>query len=153
MVEITCEPKKVCDNNEEIFKGLLASNLAFVTRLAPYTASKILPQLQGSAVGAAKQCSGGNNGTLCGRCWYQSEWDGTADFEEQMSASNIFTSNLIAFKDTTLATNATSNQISTSTQTQGATTSSTDKPNEGSTILKSHFGVAFVVTILGQYLV
>jgi hypothetical protein len=103
---------------------------ASATHLAPYTVSKILPPLQDLAVGVAKPCSGGNSRTLRGQRWYPSDWDDTADFEEQMSATDISTSNLIAFQDMKLASNVTSEQKSSSTQHQAAVTSSTDKPND-----------------------
>lgn len=154
MVEVTREPTDLCNANEQMFKGLLASNLAFVTRLAPYTASTIIPKLRASAVGAAKQCTGGNNRTLCGQYWYKSEWDGTANLEEQISATSIFTSNIVAFQDTTLATNTTpaSSQTSSSTETQAAIPSSTGKLNEGSTAFKSPFSATLAVIVLAQLL-
>lgn len=98
MSEVMCEPVATCSSDQDSFKGHLASDLSFTTLVAPYTASDIMPRLKASAVGAAKQCTGGSNHTLCGRRWYQSKWDGSANMAEQMSATSIFTSNLVAFK-------------------------------------------------------
>lgn len=107
MSEVLCEPSQVCNDAEITYKGLLAGDLTFVSVVAPYTASEILPRLQGSAAGAAKQCSGGDSGTVCGVRWYQSTWDGWSGFEEEMSATSIFTSNLVAYKNQSPVTQAT----------------------------------------------
>ncbi|CAG8283169.1 unnamed protein product [Penicillium salamii] len=160
MVEIACEPRDVCDTNQEYFKGLLASDLASVTILAPYTAPQIRPKLQGSAIGAAKQCTGGADQTLCGQRWYPSPWE-SADLETQLSATSLFTSNLVAFADVQLATQATSSQNRSSAESQAGTTSntmsstsstastaSTDRPNGAAAISRSLWVVG--VLILGQ---
>ncbi|KAJ5779891.1 Six-hairpin glycosidase [Penicillium paradoxum] len=150
MVEISCEATRVCSRSQEIFKGLLASELAFVTRMVSYIASEILPRLQGSAIGAAKQCTGGPNGTLCGRRWYQSEWDGTADIEEQISATSLFTSNLVAFQHLNIATQKTStsaqNTSSTATGTQSPT-STTPKVDSGTHRLRSPLGAVLALMV------
>ncbi|OJJ50702.1 hypothetical protein ASPZODRAFT_11558 [Penicilliopsis zonata CBS 506.65] len=95
MSETACEGLMNCDRNQDCFKGFLSSWFAFMTTIVPYTYSEIIPRLQGSAVAAAKQCTGGANQTLCGRRWYQDTWDGTTSLEEAMSATSVFTSNLI----------------------------------------------------------
>ncbi|PWY75264.1 glycosyl hydrolase family 76 protein [Aspergillus sclerotioniger CBS 115572] len=128
MSEVTCEPTHVCNDAESTYKGLLAGDLAFVSVVAPYTASEILPRLQGSAVGAAKQCSGGDSGTVCGQRWYQSTWDGWSGIEESMSATSIITSTLVAYKEQIPATQATATNQTVSangTVTGNGTTAST----------------------------
>jgi mannan endo-1,6-alpha-mannosidase len=50
--------------------------------------------LQQSAEGAAKQCSGGENGTTCGSDWASAEWDGTQGLGEDLSALNVILGNL-----------------------------------------------------------
>jgi mannan endo-1,6-alpha-mannosidase len=50
--------------------------------------------LQQSAKGAAKQCSGGENGTTCGSDWGRTEWDGTSGLGEDLSALNVILGNL-----------------------------------------------------------
>ncbi|KAL5359001.1 glycosyl hydrolase family 76-domain-containing protein [Aspergillus floccosus] len=94
MSEITCEPKEVCNNNEIIFKGLLSMWLAFTALIVPSTYDAILPKLQGSAVAAAKACTGNSNNT-CGVRWYTEKWDGWSGLEEQMSVTSILSANLI----------------------------------------------------------
>ncbi|PWY88204.1 mannan endo-1,6-alpha-mannosidase [Aspergillus heteromorphus CBS 117.55] len=159
MSEALCEPAEDCNTSEETYKGLLAGDLAFVSVVAPYTASEIIPRLQGSASGAAKQCSGGSNETLCGRRWYQTTWDGSADMEEQMSATSIFASNLVVYKDAGLATQATATNATTTEGGTGAGngTSSTDASgggngtvtgvtkNAGSTVVCGALGVVAAI--------
>lgn len=94
MSETACESEDICNSSEDIYKGLLASDLLFVSIVAPYTAENITSRLRGSAVAAAKSCTGGNNNTLCGQRWYAPKWDGTATMGDQMSAVNIFTATL-----------------------------------------------------------
>lgn len=95
MSEVTCEPTQVCNNNEIIFKGLLSMWLAFTALLVPSTYDSILPKLQGSAVAAAKSCTGNSNNT-CGVRWYSGKWDGLSGLEEQMSVTSILAANLVA---------------------------------------------------------
>lgn len=76
MVEVACEPIVSCNNDQPSFKAYLSRWLAVTTQLAPFTSSWILPKLLTSAKGAALQCSGGSDGTTCGRKWYQATWDG-----------------------------------------------------------------------------
>ncbi|KAJ5610722.1 mannan endo-1-6-alpha-mannosidase [Penicillium lagena] len=97
MSETACEAEDICNSSEDIYKGLLASDLLFVSIVAPYTAESITSRLRGSAVAAAKSCTGGNNNTLCGQRWYNSTWDGTATIEDQMSAVNILTAALASY--------------------------------------------------------
>ena len=99
MVEVACEPREDCSNNEEVFKGMFARDLSSVALVAPYTMDKILPRLQGCATAVAKTCTGGKNNDSCGERWYTSEFDGTADMNTQLNALSIFTSNLIEFEN------------------------------------------------------
>lgn len=166
MVEITCEVRDLCNRNEQTFKGLLASDLASATLLAPYTAQEILPKLQGSAVGAAKQCIGGVDQNVCGQKWYPSAWDGSADLETQMSATSLFTANLGAFSDGEIQTAVASDQNTSGSETQAGTSSSssdsgsssatttaaTDKPNQAGTISIS-VRLVLAVSAIGSLLV
>jgi len=54
-----------------------------------------MTKLQDSAQGAAESCSGGPSGQLCGCSWYQKKYDGRNQLEPQMTASSIFSINLI----------------------------------------------------------
>ncbi|KAE8375744.1 glycoside hydrolase [Aspergillus bertholletiae] len=93
--EVSCETIETCDRNQMCFKGFLSIWLAFTATLVPSTAERIIPRLQGSAEAAARQCSGGQDGTECGVRWYQDKWDGKNGLETQMSSLSIFTANLM----------------------------------------------------------
>ncbi|PYH92928.1 hypothetical protein BO71DRAFT_420471 [Aspergillus ellipticus CBS 707.79] len=98
------------DNNSEYtFRGLLASCLVAVAQLLPDTADTIVPLLQTTAKGAAKQCSGTSNGTVCGYDWTDSTYDQNPSFFASMSAASVFTANLrIALSSANKTTNGTS---------------------------------------------
>ncbi|KAF7590286.1 hypothetical protein BBP40_003023 [Aspergillus hancockii] len=103
MSEAACEPQEPrvhpCDGNQSSFKSLVSAWLAFTTTIMPYTLDRILPRLQGSAIGAAKQCSGPSPDKKCGQRWYLDQYDGTTGLREHMCALSIFSSNMIPFKN------------------------------------------------------
>jgi mannan endo-1,6-alpha-mannosidase len=129
MTEVVCEPIDTCAKDQVLFKGKLASALAFTSAVAPYTAADILPKLKSSAVAAAKQCSGGANQTLCGRRWYHADWDGTANMQEQVSATSLFASNLVQEREAVGATSATSDNNSAGNETSAAGRNEDSKDN------------------------
>lgn len=96
MEEVTCEPKGNCNYNDILFRGLTATWLAFTGLLIPETYDTILPYLKASAVGAAASCDGlGNNS--CPTSWYESKYSGANGMEQQISASQLFTANLVKY--------------------------------------------------------
>lgn len=94
--DITCEPREICNNNEILFKGLTSQWLAYTAIMVPPTADKIWPKLQSSGTAAGASCTGHGNNT-CGVRWYQSKWDGWTGMEEQISASQVFSANLLKY--------------------------------------------------------
>ena len=96
MQEIACEPQGTCDYDQPSFKAYLARWMAATTQIAPFTSTFINPKLHDSAQGAAGQCSGGTDGTTCGRTWNTKTWDGKYGVGEQMSALSVIQANLIA---------------------------------------------------------
>ncbi|KAJ5219530.1 Mannan endo-1-6-alpha-mannosidase DCW1 [Penicillium chermesinum] len=126
--EITCEPTEQCNDNDILFKGLLSSWLSFTALLVPSTYNKIMPVLKASAQAAAKSCTGHNNNT-CGVRWYLSTYDGWIGMEEQISATNIFVANMIAF-DRSAPVTAYTGGDSTSNPSAGETNSSDTNPKE-----------------------
>ena len=95
MVEITCEAAKICNPDQASFKAYTSRWLAVTTQLCPWTADKIMPKIRESARGAARQCSGGPSGTICGQNWNSDTWDGFQGLGEQMSALSVIQSTLI----------------------------------------------------------
>ena len=96
MVEIACETQGTCNNDQPSFKAYLARWMAAATQIAPFTEGFIMPKLQASATGAAKQCVGGSDGKTCGRQWFNSQWDGKSGVGEEMSALSVIQANLIS---------------------------------------------------------
>ncbi|KAJ5668060.1 glycoside hydrolase [Penicillium maclennaniae] len=94
--EVACESTESCNNNEIWLKGATVQDLAMAALVAPYTASDIMPLLQGSAVGAAKSCTGDKNNTECGVKWYAA-YDDSDGMPSQLSATSLFTANLVSF--------------------------------------------------------
>ncbi|KAJ5533614.1 mannan endo-1-6-alpha-mannosidase [Penicillium frequentans] len=84
-----CETREICNNNEVLFKGLVASWLAQTALLIPSLYDEILSKLQASGQGAANSCTGNSNST-CGVRWTTGTWDGLQGMEQQISASNAF---------------------------------------------------------------
>ena len=83
MVELECETKLNCDQDQKSFKAQLARWLAVTAQIVPSTASQIIPKLQASAQGAAGQCSGG--GDVCGMQWWNQAYDGQTGVGEEVS--------------------------------------------------------------------
>lgn len=97
MQEVACEPQQTCNYDQPSFKAYLSRWMAATTQLAPFTKDFIMPKLQASAAGAAKQCSGApNGGTTCGRTWNTATWDGKLGVGEEMSAMSVIQANLIS---------------------------------------------------------
>ena len=101
MAEVTCETTRppTCNLDQPAFKAFLTRWMAVTTQLAPFTAPRIMPRLRESADAAAAVCTGQAQGmrpgTVCGRRWYQSGWDGQFGVGEQMSALSVFQNNMI----------------------------------------------------------
>ena len=94
MFEIACEPRANCNVDQQSFKAYLARWMAGTAKVAPFTHDAIMKRLRGSAVAAAKQCTGGARGVTCGTRWYEDGWDGTYGVGQQMNALEVFQSNL-----------------------------------------------------------
>jgi mannan endo-1,6-alpha-mannosidase len=94
MFEIACEPRANCNVDQLSFKAYLARWMAGTAKVAPQHYDAIMKRLRGSAIAAAKQCTGGAKGITCGTRWYENGWDGTYGVGQQMNALEIFQSNL-----------------------------------------------------------
>lgn len=95
MYEVACEPQMNCNVDQLSFKAYLTRWMAATTKVAPWTGEQIYPYLSASAEAAAKSCSGGDTGYVCGTQWQLGEWDGTYGVGQQMCALEIIQSNLI----------------------------------------------------------
>ena len=84
--EVACESTLKCTTDMFSFKSYLTRWLASVIKMAPYTHDQIMAHLKPSALAAAKQCIGGNNGRTCGLSWSSGKYDGTYGVGQQMAA-------------------------------------------------------------------
>lgn len=157
LTEFECETTEICNRNEVLFKGLTAGWMAFAALIVPSTYSTIVPKLQTSSAAAAASCSGDSNNT-CGVKWYTNSWDSQIGLEEQMSALNIFWSNLImtsnasAYAPVTSRTGGNSSSDPTAGSTDSTDTASTLKAittadKAGAGILTALFAVAIIAVV------
>jgi mannan endo-1,6-alpha-mannosidase len=95
MVETTCEPRGLCNNDQRSFKAHLSQWMAITAQLVPQYHDRIFQYLSVSAKGAAGQCDGGSDSITCGREWNTTVWDGTYGVGEQMSALAVIQANMM----------------------------------------------------------
>ncbi|KAI2618808.1 glycoside hydrolase family 76 protein [Hypoxylon sp. NC1633] len=86
MFEHACELVGRCTTDAKTFKGYLSRFMWATTRMMPSTLPHIQTLLNTSAIAAAKACSGGDNGTVCGQKWYVGGFDGSVGLGQQMTA-------------------------------------------------------------------
>lgn len=68
--ELPCETRHgACTPDMLSFKGYVHRWMATVAQVAPFMKDTILPVLKTSAEAAAKQCTGGTSGRVCGFYW------------------------------------------------------------------------------------
>lgn len=85
--ETTCEPWKMCNNDQRSFIALLVRNMGLTASLIPSLRDNIRNRmLRSSAIAAAQSCSGGEDGITCGQNWHENGWDGLYGLGEQMNA-------------------------------------------------------------------
>ena len=125
MTEVSCESFGTCSSDQYAYKGLTAQWMGEAMQIAPFTADTILSYLKSSAQGAAKQCSGGNNGTACGTQWTKNEYDGKTGLGQELSALNVFLANLAVNSSAPTIANTTA------TTTSGKPSASSSKPSSG----------------------
>ncbi|CBX93370.1 hypothetical protein LEMA_P042710.1 [Plenodomus lingam JN3] len=90
MTEVACENNGKCDVDQRSFKAYLSRWMGYTAIVAPWTAEFIDPLLRASAQAAAKQCTGGPDGTSCGLRWIDNgRNDGSFGVGEQMAALEI----------------------------------------------------------------
>lgn len=95
MTEVACEGVDRCNIDQQSFKAYLSRWYAAITKWVPETFDVVMPLLRASAVRAAAQCTGGNNGRMCGLKWVSGKWDGTTGVGQQMAALEVTLSCMI----------------------------------------------------------
>ncbi|KAI6350747.1 hypothetical protein MCOR25_010421 [Pyricularia grisea] len=90
MSEVACEPVGRCNIDQQSFKAYLSRWMAATTKWAPQTSDRIMPLLRSSAVAAAQQCTGGENGRMCGLRWIdEGRNDGLFGLGQMMAALEV----------------------------------------------------------------
>jgi mannan endo-1,6-alpha-mannosidase len=98
LYEPACEVTRTCNTDQTSFKGYLAEYLAYVTQMAPYTASQIYSYLATSATAAGATCSGTGASMVCSLQWTTGKYDGTVKaVGEQLSVLNVLNANLVKY--------------------------------------------------------
>jgi mannan endo-1,6-alpha-mannosidase len=98
LFEPACEVTQTCNTDQTSFKGFLAEYLAYVTQMAPYTASQIFPLLGTSAVAAGATCSGTGATMTCSMQWTLGKYDNRPrGVGEHLSLFNVLNANLVQF--------------------------------------------------------
>ncbi|ROW16359.1 hypothetical protein VPNG_02816 [Cytospora leucostoma] len=97
MTEVACESVHLCDLDQMSFKAYLARWMAAATKWAPWTHDTVKPLLEASAIAAVRQCTGGDNGRMCGLMWANNggRWDGTTGIGQQMAAMEVVLATMI----------------------------------------------------------
>ena len=125
MSEVACETTDTCTTDSHTYKALAAQWMGETMQVAPFTTDTILGYLQSSAQGAARQCSGGPNGTTCGTLWRDARYDGKTGLGQELSALNVFLANLALNSSAPTTSSSGTTTIGTSGT---ATTSSSGTP-------------------------
>lgn len=96
MTEVQCESTGSCNTDQQSFKAYFSRWLANVVTWYPESAETIMPLLRSSSKAAAKQCTGGDNGRMCGLKWTDNgKWDGSVGLGQQMAALEASIANLV----------------------------------------------------------
>lgn len=70
------------------------------------------------------------DGSECGNQWYNDQWNGTSEIQDNLSATGLFTANLVAFEKQAPGTQANPDN---QTSSGSATATTTTSPNGTST--------------------
>ena len=99
MEEVACEPVDRCNIDQQSFKAYLSRWLASTIQWVPYTHDSLMPYIRSSALAATKQCTGGDNGRMCGLKWSSGKYDGTTGVGQQMAAMEVTLALMISDRD------------------------------------------------------
>ena len=80
--------------DQYFFKGLAAQWMGATMLMAPFTKDFISTRLRSSAIGAARQCDGEDDGVLCAAQWTNSKSNRNTGFEQQLSTLSVILATL-----------------------------------------------------------
>lgn len=105
--EPSCEPAPgSCNSDMESYRGFMHRWMANSIQMAPFLYDKFMPTLKTSAAAGVKQCTGGDNGRMCGFHWTSGKYDGLTGASLQMNVLGALTALLMPSVDPPL-TNST----------------------------------------------
>ncbi|TGJ86415.1 hypothetical protein E0Z10_g2357 [Xylaria hypoxylon] len=94
--EPSCEPAPgTCNSDMESYRGYMHRWMANTIQLAPHTYDVIMPVLKTSAAAGVKQCTGGDNGRMCGFHWTSGKYDGLISASLEMNVLGALTALLM----------------------------------------------------------
>jgi len=99
MEEVACEPVDRCNIDQQSFKAYLSRWLASTMQWYPETYDTLMPYIRSSALAATKQCTGGDNGRMCGMKWSSGKYDGSTGVGQQMAALEVTLALMIRDRD------------------------------------------------------
>lgn len=153
--EVACEEKSLCTTDMHFFKSVLHRSLASTAQIAPSTSSKILPVLKSSAKKAVEQCTGGDNGRMCGFEWSTGKFDGKTGPAQQMGVLSALTA-LMPAQGSAAGNGSTGNGSGSGNgsgngNTEGSTTGG-DKPGNSGARASISLGALVGSLLLGSFL-
>lgn len=94
--EPSCEPPPgSCNSDMESYRGYMLRWMANTIQMAPHLYDTIMPVLKTSAAAGVKQCTGGDNGRMCGFHWTTGKYDGLLSASLQMNVLGALTALLM----------------------------------------------------------
>ncbi|KAI0539783.1 family 76 glycoside hydrolase [Xylaria digitata] len=90
--EPSCEPAPgTCNSDMESYRGYMHRWMANTIQLAPHLYNTLMPVLKTSAAAGVKQCTGGDNGRMCGFHWTSGTYDGLKSASLEMNVLGALT--------------------------------------------------------------
>ncbi|GAW22684.1 hypothetical protein ANO14919_122270 [Xylariales sp. No.14919] len=90
--EPSCEPAPgTCNADMESYRGYMHRWMANTIQLAPHLYDTLMPVLKTSAAAGVKQCTGGDNGRMCGFHWTSGKYDGLQSASLEMNVLGALT--------------------------------------------------------------
>ncbi|KAI0200898.1 family 76 glycoside hydrolase [Astrocystis sublimbata] len=90
--EPSCEPSMGgCNTDMKMYRGFMHRWMANSIQLAPFLYDMLMPTLKTSAAAGVKQCTGGDNGRMCGFHWTSGKYDGDMSVSLQMNVLGALT--------------------------------------------------------------
>lgn len=135
LYEVACSPTQNCNTDQIAFRAILSRALANWIATSGDEIDSITPILRSSAQAAAAQCSGGDDGNVCGSEWTHGSWDGTEGLGQDLSVLEILMANMpvqrLGTKDSPADPQSSGGGSNTTSGSASATSGSSSPTNTG----------------------